>query len=128
MLLFFVVERPGFLDFTGKSKHDAWTSKAGMYLDLINCLLPCYLLLKDPTPLHSDFRFCIQFCFSAFRCKHLKITSECSHPNLTCSEVFIGIKIPNRKFPYKCSILLVIGERDLLPYCSFMACIMKRFT
>eukprot|EP00112_Aurelia_sp_Birch-Aquarium-sp1_P002936 Seg1328.7 transcript_id=Seg1328.7/GoldUCD/mRNA.D3Y31 product="hypothetical protein" protein_id=Seg1328.7/GoldUCD/D3Y31 len=22
-------ERPGFLDFTGKSKHDAWTSKAG---------------------------------------------------------------------------------------------------
>ncbi|XP_065053174.1 acyl-CoA-binding protein-like [Rhopilema esculentum] len=23
-------ERPGFLDFTGKSKHDAWSSKKGM--------------------------------------------------------------------------------------------------
>ena len=44
-VIIFFLERPGFLDFTGKSKHDAWTSKAGMYLHLTDCLLPCHCFL-----------------------------------------------------------------------------------
>ena len=58
--------------------------------------------LEGPFPLHSDFGAHIRIYFSVLGCKRSEITSECSYPNLTLSEVliFIRIRIPN-KVPYE---------------------------
>ena len=53
-LIFFLADRPGFLDFAGKSKHDAWSAKTGNYICEFTSFLLVYVLYS---PFEGIFYF-----------------------------------------------------------------------